>query len=70
MYGVIGRVYVDLKVDRLASDYATRQLEVLRLQKADAPRVARALMLLAEAGLAAERDIDAENYAKQAVERA
>ena len=68
MYGVIGRVYVDLKVDRLASHYAVRQLEVLRSQKADAPHVARALMLLAEAGLAAERDIDAENYARQAVE--
>jgi serine/threonine protein kinase/tetratricopeptide (TPR) repeat protein len=68
MYGVMGRVYADLKVDRLASHYATRQLEVLRSQKADAPRVARALMLLAEAALAAERDVDAEKYAQQTVE--
>ena len=35
LYGAVGRVYVDLGVDRLANEYATRQLESLRAQRAN-----------------------------------
>ena len=68
LYGAVGRVYVDLGVDRLASQYAMRQLTSLRAQKASGPRIARSLMLLAEAALAASRDIDAEDFARQALD--
>ena len=60
-------MYVDLGVDRLANEYATRQLESLRAQRANETRIARALMLLSEVALSAERDADAEDYAQQAV---
>ena len=67
LYGVVGRVYADLGQDRLASEFATRQLQTLRQQKASASQIARSLMVLSEAALAARRDSDAEDYARQAV---
>ena len=67
LYGVVGRVYADLGQDRLASEFATRQLQTLRAQKADAHQIARSLLLLSEAALAAKRDKDAEDFAQQAV---
>jgi eukaryotic-like serine/threonine-protein kinase len=67
LYGVVGRVYADLGQDRLASEFATRQLQTLRQQKASATHIARSLMVLSEAALAAKRDNDAEDYARQAV---
>ena len=68
LYGAVGRVYVDLGVDRLAAEYATRQLTALSAQNASSPRIARSLMLLSEVALTAERDADAEVYALQAVD--
>ena len=68
LYGAVGRVYVDLGVDRLATEYAARQLASLRAQRANETRVARSLMLLSEVALSAERDADAEDYAQQAVD--
>ncbi len=67
LYGVVGRVYADLGQDRLASEFATRQLQTLRQQKAGATQIARSLMVLSEAALAARRDNDAEDFARQAV---
>jgi serine/threonine-protein kinase len=67
LYGAVGRVYVDLGVDRLATEYATRQLASLRAQRASETRIARSLMLLSEVALSAERDSDAEDFAQQAV---
>ena len=67
LYGVVGRAYADLGQDRLASEFATRQLQTLRQQKASATQIARSLMVLSEAALAARRDYDAEDYARQAV---
>ena len=68
LYGAVARVYVDLGVDRLATEYAMRQLNSLRAQNASGTRIARSLMLLSEAALTAERDADAEDLALQAVE--
>jgi serine/threonine protein kinase len=68
LYGVVGRVYGDLGQDRLASEFATRQLRLLREQKASAGQVARSLMLLSQTALAARRDADAEDFARQAVD--
>ena len=67
LYGVVGKVYADLGQDRLANEFATRQLRALREQRASAAQIARSLMLLSEAALSARRDNDAENYARQAV---
>ena len=67
LYGAVGRVYVELGIDRKASDYAKRQLASLRAQSADRTKVAGALMLLAEAALMADRNVDAEEYARQAI---
>ncbi len=66
LYAAAARVYVDLGIDRKATRYASRQLDSLRAQKADnAKNTAAALMLLAEAALAADRDSDAEQYARE-----
>jgi len=67
LYGAVGRVYAELGIDRKASDYAKRQLATLRAQSADKTKVAGALMLLAEAALMADRNVDAEEYARQAI---
>ncbi|HQR54133.1 MAG TPA: hypothetical protein PLZ79_12765, partial [Burkholderiales bacterium] len=58
----VARVYVDLGIPRLASQYAGRQLQALQEQKADGDRIAKAQMLLAEAAMAENRDKDAEDY--------
>jgi TolA-binding protein len=68
MYGTVARVYVDLGVTRLASEYASRQLQTLQQQKADGERIARAQMLKAEAALAAHRHKDAEEYTRAALQ--
>jgi hypothetical protein len=68
LYGVVGRVYADLGQDRLANEFTTRQLQLLRAQQASAPQIARSLMLLSQAALAARRDADAEDYARRAVD--
>ena len=68
LYAAAARVYVDLGIDRKATRYASRQLDSLRAQKADKAKIAAALMLLAEAALAADRDSEAEKYARQAIE--
>ena len=67
LYGAVGRVYVELGIDRKASEYAKRQLASLRAQNAENVKIAGALMLLGETALAANRDVDAEDYARQAV---
>jgi eukaryotic-like serine/threonine-protein kinase len=67
LYGVVGKVYADLGQDRLASEFATRQLQTLRAQNARSTQIARSLMLLSEVALASEREIDAEDFAQQAV---
>ena len=64
MYGVVGRTYADLGVDRPASEYAKLQLATLRVQGADTQHIARALMLLAEVSLTAERYRDAEEHSR------
>lgn len=68
LYGVIGLVYADLGLDRLANEFATQQLQILRAQNASATQIARSLMLLSEVALAAKRDNDADAYAQQAVD--
>ncbi|MBS1213097.1 MAG: hypothetical protein H6R26_1714, partial [Proteobacteria bacterium] len=68
MYGVIGRVYADLGQYRLANEFTGRQLRLLRSQQATAAQIAQSLMLLSQAALAARRDTDAENYARQAID--
>jgi tetratricopeptide (TPR) repeat protein len=67
LYGVVGRVYADLGQDRLAHEFASRQLKSLRAQNASATQIASCLMLMSEAALAARRDKDAEDFAQQAV---
>jgi serine/threonine-protein kinase len=68
MYGVAGRTYADLGVDRPAIEYAKLQLATLRAQGANTQHIAKALMLLAEVSLTAERNRDAEEHSRRAVE--
>jgi tetratricopeptide (TPR) repeat protein len=68
MYGVAGRAYADLGVDRPAIEYARLQLQTLRVQRADTRRIAKSLMLLAEISLSAYRNRDAEEHARRAVD--
>ena len=68
LYGSIGRAYLTLGAKSLAAEYAARQLQSLRDQRANANRTARALMLLSEASLEADRDADAKRYAREAVD--
>jgi serine/threonine-protein kinase len=67
LYGAVARVYVDLGIDRKAANYADRQLASLKAHGADSGKIAGALMLLAEAALAAQRFADAKDYARQAI---
>lgn len=67
LYGAIGRVYFDLGIDRKAMIYATQQLTSLRAQNADNVRIAGALILLAQAALTADKEVDAEAHLRQAI---
>jgi serine/threonine-protein kinase len=67
LYGALARVYTDLGANKLATEYATRQLEALRSQRAGVTDVARSLMLLGEVGIMSARDQDAETHTSEAV---
>ena len=67
LYGAIGRVYFELGIDRKAMIYAAQQLSSLRAQNADNVKIAGALILLAQAALTADKEVDAEAHLRQAI---
>jgi len=67
LYGAIGRVYFELGIDRKTMIYAAQQLSSLRAQNADNVKIAGALILLAQAALTADKEVDAEAHLRQAI---
>jgi len=68
LYGMLGTVFSDMGAHRLASEYATRQVEVLGSLGADRGDHARALLLLGRTLIADQRLEDAELRLRRALE--
>ena len=70
LYGAVGRIYSDIGANKLAIEYANRELQLLdKLPENHNERV-RALFLLADASKREGRGLQAEAYAAEAVELA
>ena len=68
VFATVGQIYFDMGAYRLAADYATRQIEILSLVRADRMLQAKALLALAEALCEDHRFAEAEPRARRAAE--
>ena len=70
LYGVVGRIYADLGASAAARDLAVRQVSLLERLPEDKARHVRALLLLAEIDMNADRVAEGAARANEAVELA
>ena len=70
LYGVVGGIFGDMGNAKLASDYATKQIDSLIVMRGNAKELAKARILLARALAKQGRLADSEAAARQAVESA
>jgi serine/threonine-protein kinase len=70
LFGVVGRAYANIGLNRQAIIYASRQIQILNAAPSNLFVRVRALLLLSEISFREDRNAEAQEYARQATEAA